>query len=639
MNDTQVQENTSLMALAAQSGAQKTGEFFVDKALNAIVDGVKKMYGGAQVLLGAAFTRYLKNATRHYNQVHTIATGDITRSIIGPDNIYVSIGVQYRDKKISTDTVDQMLSIGENLLIQGTGGIGKSMMMRYLFLNTAHRGEYVPVLLELRKISRQTMGEISIMDLIFTCLKDFDVELPREQFEFSLRLGKYVFFMDGFDEVKESMAAETAEKIQLFCSKYPNNPCIITSRPGRDTSPLQTFTTIKSLPLSKEQAIALANKIWDEDEKTKEFCRQLRDELYDNEQHREFVENPLLLSMMFLTFMRNNSLPNHLAEFYRQAFDALYSTHDSKNKGAYRREFECDKLDESGFRRILSHFCFQSYFKQDYGFSEEELMLYLGKSINKFGYSEISARSYFLDLKNVVCLIVRDGEKYKFAHRSFQTYFAARYTAEELNDEQQKKVLQEFVRTGMRGADSDYLILLYQLEHERMVVNLLEKTIRQYLDDFQTTPNPVRSYLKSILPDSFHLSKDKNNKKIILGGFVWAPDGRNIHFLEYHKLFCIYVMKKTRVAYHHRILMMIKAAFEERSVEKLAIEFQENKFIEIKLDKMIQLGVSETEMERFYEEVERKLEIAETISQMCLWLASVDSKKRMLEQRSFIEDL
>ena len=37
-----------------------------------------------------------------------------------------------------------------------------------------------------------------------------------------------------------------------------------------------------SLPLSKEQAVALASKIWDEDEKTKEFCRQLRDELYDN---------------------------------------------------------------------------------------------------------------------------------------------------------------------------------------------------------------------------------------------------------------------------------------------------------------------------------------------------------------------
>ena len=147
------------------------------------------------------------------------------------------------------------------------------MMMRYLFLNTANRGEYVPVLLELRKISKQTSGNISIMDLIYTCMKDFDVELPREQFEFSLQIGKYLFFMDGFDEVKESMAVETAEQIQKFGSKYPNNPCIITTRPGRDTAPLETFTTVKSLPLSKEQAVELAKKIWDEDEKTREFCK------------------------------------------------------------------------------------------------------------------------------------------------------------------------------------------------------------------------------------------------------------------------------------------------------------------------------------------------------------------------------
>lgn len=472
MSDTSTQENTSLVNVGTQAGMQKVGELFVSRALNALADGVKKAYDGSQVLWGTAFTRYLKNATNHYNQVHTIATGDITRSIIGPDNIYVSIGVQSRNRKITTDTVDSMLGISKNILIQGTGGIGKSMMMRYLFLNTAHRGEYVPVLLELRKISRQTMGKISIMDLIFTCLKDFDVELPREQFEFSLRLGKYIFFMDGFDEVKESMAAEAAEKIQQFCSKYPNNPCIITSRPRRDTSPLQTFTTMKSLPLSKEQAVELARKIWQEDEKTREFCRQLRDELYDNKRHREFVENPLLLTMMFLTFMRNNSLPNHLAEFYRQAFDALYSTHDSKNKGAYRREFECANLDAPGFRQLLSHFCFHSYRKQDYEFSKEELITYLENSIKKFGFTEVSASKYFNDLKNVVCLIVKDGEKYKFAHRSFQTYFAACYTTG-LNDESQQGLFERILNDGeLLWEKEDYYELLFQIEGKRFLGKL-----------------------------------------------------------------------------------------------------------------------------------------------------------------------
>lgn len=101
MPDTQVQEKTSLMSVGAQAGAQKVGEFFVDRALNAILDDCMKKYGNTKVRLGSGFTRYLKNATERYNQVHTIATGNIVRSIIGPDNIYVSIGVRHKKRRLT----------------------------------------------------------------------------------------------------------------------------------------------------------------------------------------------------------------------------------------------------------------------------------------------------------------------------------------------------------------------------------------------------------------------------------------------------------------------------------------------------------------------------------------------------------
>ena len=641
------------MSVGAQAGAQKAGEFFVNRALNAIIDGCVKKYGNTKVRLGSGFTRYLKNATERYNQVHTIATGNIVRSIIGPDNIYISIGVRHGKKKISTDTVGQILSVSKNLLVEGTGGIGKSMMMRYLFLNTANRGEYVPVLLELRKISKQSPGNTSIMDLIYTCMKDFDVELPREQFEFSLQMGKYLFLMDGFDEVKESMAVEAAEQIQQFCSKYPNNPCIITTRPGRDTAPLETFTTVESLPLSKAQAVELAKKIWDEDEKTKEFCRQLQDEIYENEKHREFVENPLLLTMMFLTFMRNNSLPDHLAEFYRQAFDALYSTHDSKNKGAYRREFKCDKLDAPGFRRILAHFCFQSYFNQDYEFSEEKLLSYFNKSIKKFGFSEVSAEDFFQDLKKVVCLLVKDGEEYRFAHRSFQAYFAACYTAEALNDEQQKKVFREFVGRLEWRKNRDFLDILDQLEHERMTVNLLEDTIRLYLNKAQDGENPIRSYAKMVFPNAIVVNRGESGSKII-SGYIRILDGNGIHFCYYDELFNEFVMRdnKMRDIDHAQLFVHGK---EWTMLDK--IRLQEKAYVDVGLWDLTPFGVSdnfrdahhfktvdefgitEADMNDFYDSIASVMGIAERIARMSNWLDSIDSKRKKLEEKSFLDDL
>ena len=647
MPDTQVQENTSLMSLGAQAGVQKAGEFFVDRGLNAILDGCVKKYGNAKVLLGSGFTRYLKNATEHYNQVHTIATGNIVRSIIGPDNIYVSIGVRHKKMKINTDTIEPMLSVSKHLLVEGTGGIGKSMMMRYLFLNTANRGEYVPVLLELRKISKQPPGNISIMDLIYACMKDFDVELPREQFEFSLQMGRYLFLMDGFDEVKESLAIDTAEQIQRFCSKYPNNPCIITTRPGRDTAPLETFTTVESLPLFKEQAVELVKKIWDEDEKTREFCRLLEYEIYENEKHREFAENPLLLTMMFLTFMRNNSLPDHLAEFYRQAFEALYSTHDSKNKGAYRREFKCDKLDAPGFRQILSHFCFQSYFKQDYEFSEEKILLYIHKSIKKFGFKEVKAGDYFQDLKKVVCLLVKDGEEYRFAHRSFQTYFAACYTAEALNDEQQKKVLQEFIGRRDWRKNVDYLVILDQLEHERMTVNLLEDMIRLYLNKAQEDVDSIRSCAKMLCPDS-----------IVLGrGEAGASMGysKRIDFLSYIELYDRFVQRDDEWCDYSYIDCSL---FDQACtiVEKIGLKNNEHVGVilweltslgaddhscsDVNTFRMLdELGIEEIDINGFYDNIASEVKIAKRITHISNWLDSIDNKRKKLEEKSFIDDL
>lgn len=251
-----------------------------------------------------------------------------------------------------------------NLLIEGTGGAGKSMLMRYLFLKTAddflHGGKFIPILLALRNISNLPSTEISqqaILNLSYASITKFDKRLTAEQFEYSLNSGKHLLLFDGFDEISDSIAREAAEAIQDFCSKYPNNPCIITTRPDSDTAPLQGFSTLKTEPLIKAQALNLVSKIDSKDERAIEFYHQLDKTLFD--QHKDFAETPLLLSMMYLTFMRNLSIPDHLSEFYQKAYDALYSEHDNMNKGAYHREFKCKFLKENQFQQLFSYFCFQ----------------------------------------------------------------------------------------------------------------------------------------------------------------------------------------------------------------------------------------------------------------------------------------
>lgn len=263
----------------------------------------------------------------------------------------------------------------------------------------------------------------------------------------------------------------------------------------------------------------MASRIWEEDEKTREFCEQVDAELY--EKHQDFAENPLLLTMMFLTFMRNSSIPEHLSDFYKKAYEALYSAHDNQNKGCYRRDFACKTLDENEFKRILSHFCFQSYFKEAYEFSEDEILKYLQTSLKKLQFNGVSATDYLTDLRNVVCMIVKDGETYRFSHRSFQTYFAAYYTAHFLTDEQQKRLFSQILssRTGAYWEKTDYYHLLMQLELERFAENALEDRLRQLFKEAEAVQHKDKLLLKSAYKDIIIRTPSKGDSDILRNAF------------------------------------------------------------------------------------------------------------------------
>lgn len=485
---------------AGSAFVKKGAEAAGNRAINAIVDYCKKGMGIAKVSVGASFVRYLENAAKRYNQIKTIATGTQPRPILGEGALYVHTNVSYQGVPHPTREVAPLLQIDNNLLIVGTGGAGKSMLMRYLFLDTAHKkdGSYIPILLELRRISGAAGGGVtiqSVLELVYACMKDFDVRLDREQFEYSLRSGKYLFLLDGFDEIPDALAREAADAIQGFCAKYSDNACIVTSRPYAQISPLQTFSTLEVLPLAKGQAVELARRIGGGSERAEEFCDQLDKNLF--EQHQSFAENPLLLSMMYLTFMRNYSIPEHLSDFYQKAYEALYSEHDAMDKGAFHRDFQCKTLDEKSFQKLFSYFCFQSYFSSIYEFSKQYLIAQLQKGIEKLRLGSVNAHDYLADLQKIVCMIVRDGGQYRFAHRSFQAYFAACYTCD-LTDEEQKRFFSGLLVKETYYNKRDYYTLLNQLASERFAANALEDGLRRLQEEADAAPDPDSFLLKKV---------------------------------------------------------------------------------------------------------------------------------------------
>ncbi len=630
----------NLYAVGAESGVKKIGETVSNRALNFVIDSVKKGINKRKIEIGTAFDLYLSNAFKRYNHVKTLATGSEPRAVIGKDNIYVKVGLDHDGEEIDTSTVRNLLRVSSNIIISGTGGIGKSMLMRYLFLQTVNEGEYIPVLVELRKISEQKQDKLSIEQLIKDCIKSFGAALPDEEFEYSLELGKYLFLFDGFDEVKALYSTDTAKKIQEFCGRYPENACIITTRPTECDLTLETFTPMSSKPLTKEQAVELTSKLWKPDEKTEAFSAQLRDSLY--QKHKSFAKNPLLLSMMFLTFMRYGDIPDYLAEFYEKAYSALYNLHDNRDKGYFKRDFCCKDIDEAQFKLLFACFCFHTYFKENYEFSEKQILRILDNCIQKRKLTSITAKDFLADLQNAVCLIVKDGFSLRFAHRSFQTYFAAVYTSEVLTDEQQARLLTDKLNSYNYWNLTNYFKLLFQIEPERFFQNALEKGLREIISCADKSDNADEYVLKEMFRAVYKINTTDN-----------TTENNSSHFYYVNR-----VPDKYENSYFHNVIMLYseicfksKQRNKTASAEALKLIYKLYEILErypaTKTDSFFLYfssvddceEVTESERKEFYDKLIDLIYINLMIKQIRKTLADLDKKRAALENDDFIDSL
>ena len=478
----------------ATAGGKAAATGFANKAVDFMMRKVHEAHEKITIESGAAFDAYLKNAYDALNWKRTLASGDESLCIIGENNMYVDIGAYYRTpdgKKHDVDTsnVKTILSANDRedkIIVDGTGGAGKSMLMRYLFVDTVFRnaGDYVPVYMELSKIKVNSTHEIDIRAFVRQSMDNYGkISLSDDVFDYSLEQGGYVFLFDGFDEVKEDDADDVLDALQKFSAKYSNNAFIISSRERLRLRSLSSFHIIHAKELSEEKAIKLAQKFPNDSKIIKDkFCKNLKDSWFQT--HREFAKNPLLLTMMFITFRQNGDISNCLPDFYQDCFDALYNKHDRVHKVGFKRTFHCS-ISKREFQAVFSYFCFHTWRQEIYDFSEDEMLEWLEKSLKKQNLS-VSAEDYLKDLTDSLCIITCEGHRYRFAHRSFQTYFAAKYTRS-LSDQQQKEFLTDkFHWDSNMYREDDYLDLLNQVDHERFVNNLIEPLFHNFISKYNS---------------------------------------------------------------------------------------------------------------------------------------------------------
>lgn len=420
---------TKLAEDAAKTLANKAKDYLVDRESKEQID------------FGYAYEEYLYNVYNTYSKSKTILYDDEAKKLSSfyvPADLSQWTGankLKRNDEKerISAKSINSVLEQGDKLIVTGIGGMGKTMLMKHFCIDAIESEFAIPVFVSLRRFNNIIIDGKTIEEMIYDQLKIFGFALDYKYFEYSLSCGKYVFLLDGYDEIAESRRSALSFGLADFAKRYSSNRFVISSRPIDELFSWEEFKVFSICSMNHRQAVKLIWKLDFDNQLKKRFIKEFDEKLYNK--YESFASVPLLFSILFLTYASNTTLPETLNEFYEKAFETLLYKHDRKKMG-FERILK-SKLSYGMFREVFLRFCALTYFDEVYSFSYKTLVTVLSEVSQRMRI-DVDEDAYVSDLVDISCMIIHEGQDYIFIHRSFQEYFAACYLAKKTDAEQRE---------------------------------------------------------------------------------------------------------------------------------------------------------------------------------------------------------
>lgn len=386
----------------------------------------------------------------------------------------------------------------------------------------------------------------------------------KDQLDYALKLGKILFILDGFDEINNEEREHIEKEILSLSNNYHGIRILISSRYDSRFSSWEEFYQYHIQDLDKNKALTLINKL-DYDRQVKQaFMSELDNRLYES--HTSFASNPLLLTMMLLTYEQIAEIPNKIHLFYEQAFLTLFNKHDSLKSLYKRKSYTQLPLDD--FKRCLEAFCLLSYADRLYYFEEGQITKYLDNSIKLSGVNA-NSESFLNDLLDSVCILQRDGLGFTFTHRSFQEYFSAQFL---VNRSMEGKI-KIFDRIFSLSWTDNVISMLYDINPELLEKEWIIPKSEKIISDIDGLKHDVFLTLNKMYSSISVVLDEETEQEVLAFG---TGDS-----MKKHSDFCFFVKRLYSEEYRD-----FKSCIDENSIEK---EFEETLIDYIKMDGNIDL--------------------------------------------------
>ncbi|QTK79787.1 NACHT domain-containing protein [Agrobacterium tumefaciens] len=465
------------------------------------------------------FRKFLERNYRQYSKIKTLLNSGAPVSL---EATFESPHLKIDDKIFNEDDFLGLLERDRFFIITGLGGSGKSVFLKHLFIRYYNEArERIPFFVELRNVPKN----LSLIQYLHQLLKSVCPQFDTDLFEYALRTGKFLFLLDGFDEVDYDIRKGMAQEIIDLTYSFGDNLVVTTSRPDEIFQSWNEFFVAEMQGFTRNQALSLVKKLKYDKTTKSDFLKLIKDGgLYST--HGSYLSNPLLCNIMLLTFGQGAEIPQKMHLFFGQTFDVLFYRHDATKGTAFRRKFQTT-FSVDDFRATLAAFSAFSY--MDHGPSMKRApALDSANKAMKYCRSNEKAEDFLTDLCSSISMLIKEGDNYSYVHRSFQEYFFAVFLASRDLDDW-GNVVEQIVK---KKPNDSVVQLLSDINRDRFEQEFLAPRISSLASDLRAIDvdkNPAKAFLLFYLDMSVSKSADSRNS------ISWTV-GRNDDFPKWYYL-------------------------------------------------------------------------------------------------------
>ncbi|NOU94901.1 NACHT domain-containing protein [Paenibacillus sp. LMG 31456] len=423
------------------------------------------------------FEDYLVKTYEEQSSLNIIALG---LQQIQLHEIYIPLTIYSEEKKQQLTITNYPEDLAHNykkIVVEDTAGMGKSTLMKKMFISAIEQNVGIPIFIELRNLSK----EKDIIDIILENLNKFSSKHDKDFILEVINRGDFIFFLDGYDEIPFQQKQFVTRGLKQFIGNASENVFFLTSRPDDSLNSFGQFQKFEIIELKQSEAFSLIEKC---DKVTNlELSHKIISQINDSIESGQFSDletflgNPLLVSFLYLTFKHKKDIPSLKIEFYRKVYDALFELHDL-SKDSYKRE-KYSGLTSGNLQRVLMKLGFLCLRENENDYDKSQLLKLISQAKSSPYFKDIQEEDIFKDLLETVPLFTTIGLSYKWAHKSFMEYFAAYFVD---NQENREKILNDIYMSNNFSIFINMLDFYYEIDRRLFDKVFVYPIVKEFID-------------------------------------------------------------------------------------------------------------------------------------------------------------